>query len=200
VRKLAGERELVPFRYQGQYEDVETGLYYNRFRYYSPDEGGYISQDPIRLDGGIKLYGYVKDTNVLVDIMGLNGGTGLEWVDPNTLNFSQGYVTEPVAEYEEAMKAGQWEWERSPLEVAEVNGQRVSLDNRRLVAAQRAGVESVPIKLVNLDDARPGGGTYGSNLKKKLNSRPKHRRDLPKIALPAEGRKERPSIVAAKCD
>ena len=200
VRKLAGERELVPFRYQGQYEDVETGLYYNRFRYYSPDEGGYISQDPIRLDGGSRLYGYVKDTNVLVDIMGLNGGTGLEWVDPNTLNFSQGYVTEPVAEYEEAMRAGQWEWERSPLEVAEVNGQRVSLDNRRLVAAQRAGVESVPIKLVNLDDARPGGGTYGSNLKKKLNSRPKHRKDLPKIALPAEGRKERPQIVAAKCD
>ncbi|WP_025004880.1 RHS repeat domain-containing protein [Porphyromonas macacae] len=36
-----------PFRYQGQYEDEETGLYYNRFRYYSPDTGNYISQDPI---------------------------------------------------------------------------------------------------------------------------------------------------------
>jgi len=29
-----------PFRYQGQYDDVEIGLYYNRFRYYSPDIGG----------------------------------------------------------------------------------------------------------------------------------------------------------------
>ena len=43
---------FIPFRYQGQYEDIETGLYYNRFRYYSPESGTYISQDPIRLAGG----------------------------------------------------------------------------------------------------------------------------------------------------
>jgi RHS repeat-associated protein len=36
-----------PFRYQGQYEDAETGLYYNRFRYYDASTGCYISQDPI---------------------------------------------------------------------------------------------------------------------------------------------------------
>jgi RHS repeat-associated protein len=36
-----------PFRYQGQYEDSETGLYYNRFRYYDLDTGNYLSQDPI---------------------------------------------------------------------------------------------------------------------------------------------------------
>ena len=40
-----------PFRYQGQYEDSETGLYYNRFRYYDPSTGAYISQDPIGLAG-----------------------------------------------------------------------------------------------------------------------------------------------------
>ncbi|MEZ7710072.1 RHS repeat-associated core domain-containing protein [Prevotella pallens] len=28
----------MPFKYQGQYEDVETGLYYNRFRYYDSCE------------------------------------------------------------------------------------------------------------------------------------------------------------------
>ena len=57
-----------PFRYQGQYEDVETGLYYNRFRYYSPEEGMYLSQDPIGLSGGKVLYGYVRDVNVGVDV------------------------------------------------------------------------------------------------------------------------------------
>jgi RHS repeat-associated protein len=71
VRKLAGDRELVPFRYQGQYEDLETGLYYNRFRYYSPEEGLYISQDPIGLAGGRRLYGYVHDTCCWVDPNGL---------------------------------------------------------------------------------------------------------------------------------
>ena len=73
VRNFAG-RSLsdCPFRYQGQYEDEETGLYYNRFRYYSPDEGRYISQDPIGLAGGNKLYAYVSDVNVLIDLWGLS--------------------------------------------------------------------------------------------------------------------------------
>jgi len=72
VRKFQGEYKTeCPFRYQGQYEDSETGLYYNRFRYYSPDEGVYISQDPIRLGGGISLYSYVHDTSGWVDEFGL---------------------------------------------------------------------------------------------------------------------------------
>jgi len=46
VRKFDGELSqcACPFRFQGQYEDGETGLYYNRFRYYSPEMGCYISQ------------------------------------------------------------------------------------------------------------------------------------------------------------
>jgi RHS repeat-associated protein len=66
-----GETGSCPFRYQGQYEDKEIGLYYNRFRYYSPEEGMYISQDPIRLEGGSRLYGYVDDPNIWLDILGL---------------------------------------------------------------------------------------------------------------------------------
>ena len=63
---------FIPFKYQGQYEDAETGLYYNRFRYYDPNAGSYISQDPIGLAGGNPtLYGYVKDINILIDIFGL---------------------------------------------------------------------------------------------------------------------------------
>ena len=72
VKECHGDRTLVPFRYQGQYEDKETGLYYNRFRYYSPQMGMYISSDPIGLDGNNPtLYGYVEDVNVWLDIWGL---------------------------------------------------------------------------------------------------------------------------------
>ena len=64
---------FIPSKYQGQYEDAKTGLYYNRFRYYDPNIGNYISQDPIGLAGNNPtLYGYVSDTNMWVDILGLD--------------------------------------------------------------------------------------------------------------------------------
>ncbi len=78
VLTLRGDQTFIPFRYQGQYEDIETELYYNRFRYYSPDSGVYISQDPIGLIGGIALYSYVHDVNSWIDIFGL---TGQRWMD-----------------------------------------------------------------------------------------------------------------------
>lgn len=53
---------ILPFIYKQSY---------NRFRYYSPDEGMYISQDPIRLNGGFTLYSYVHDPNGWVDVLGL---------------------------------------------------------------------------------------------------------------------------------
>ena len=68
---FTGEKNFVPFRYQGQYEDEETGLYYNRFRYYAPEEGIYLSQDPIRLKGSNRFYSYVHDCNSWIDVFGL---------------------------------------------------------------------------------------------------------------------------------
>ena len=41
-----------PFRLQNQYADRETGLHYNFFRYYEPDAGRFVNQDPIGLKGG----------------------------------------------------------------------------------------------------------------------------------------------------
>ncbi|WP_373246912.1 RHS repeat domain-containing protein [Phocaeicola massiliensis] len=79
VAECHGDRTLVPFRYQGQYEDEETGLYYNRFRYYSPDMGMYISSDPIGLAGNNPtLYGYVLDVNTWLDILGLEKCANVE--------------------------------------------------------------------------------------------------------------------------
>jgi RHS repeat-associated protein len=73
VRIEKGEFGSCPFRFQGQYEDLETGLYYNRFRYYSVEEGVYISPDPIGINGGNRLYSYVQDTTMWVDALGLQG-------------------------------------------------------------------------------------------------------------------------------
>jgi RHS repeat-associated protein len=55
----------------GQYVDQETGLRYNRFRYYDPKLAVYISQDPLRLAGGHVLYGYSEDPLFGSDPFGL---------------------------------------------------------------------------------------------------------------------------------
>jgi RHS repeat-associated protein len=73
IRKQhAGNAVDCPFRYQGQYEDEETGLYYNRFRYYDDETGRYTSSDPIGISGGFNTYAYVHDPNTWVDVLGLN--------------------------------------------------------------------------------------------------------------------------------
>lgn len=66
------DQSPCPWRWPGQYEDAETGLYYNRFRYYDPGTGRYISQDPTGVDGGLNLYAYVSDPLVMVDPLGLD--------------------------------------------------------------------------------------------------------------------------------
>jgi RHS repeat-associated protein len=61
-----------PLRFQGQYLDEETGLHYNRYRYYDPVTGRFIHQDPIGLEGGENLYQY--------------GPNSTEWIDPQGLS------------------------------------------------------------------------------------------------------------------
>ncbi|WP_187410471.1 RHS repeat-associated core domain-containing protein [Saccharophagus sp. K07] len=59
-------------RFQGQYFDEETGLHYNRFRYYNPNTGQFITQDPIGLLGGVNNYQYAPNPVGWVDPFGLS--------------------------------------------------------------------------------------------------------------------------------
>ncbi|AVT03669.1 hypothetical protein C8242_14565 [Paracidovorax avenae] len=61
-----------PFRFQGQQFDEETGLHYNRFRYYEPRTGSFISQDPIGLIGGVNLFQYAVSPHNWIDPLGLD--------------------------------------------------------------------------------------------------------------------------------
>ncbi|GDD70739.1 type IV secretion protein Rhs [Escherichia coli] len=61
-----------PYRLPGQQHDEESGLYYNRNRYYDPLQGRYIIQDPIGLKGGWNLYQYPLNPVQHVDPLGLS--------------------------------------------------------------------------------------------------------------------------------
>ncbi|MBN6078289.1 hypothetical protein HYE59_12365, partial [Aggregatibacter actinomycetemcomitans] len=66
-------------RFVGQYYDDESELHYNRFRYYSPETGQYISHDPIGLRGGFNPYGYVGIPTAFVDPLGLSENEGMSF-------------------------------------------------------------------------------------------------------------------------
>jgi RHS repeat-associated protein len=65
MRGIAG---LNPLRFPGQYQDVEIGLHYNRFRYYDSDIGRYTTPDPAGLAGGLNEFTY--------------GVNPVSWIDP----------------------------------------------------------------------------------------------------------------------
>ncbi|WP_349335652.1 RHS repeat-associated core domain-containing protein [Delftia sp. DS1230] len=75
-------------RLLGQHHDRETGLYYNRHRYYDPVVGSYINQDPIGLMGGVNFFTYPSNPLLGIDPTGLSG------VIPK--NFGKGKPINPV--------------------------------------------------------------------------------------------------------
>ncbi len=159
----------------------------------------FIQRDPISLLGGLNTFQYAPNPIGWIDPWGLS----YEWMNPFELKYSQGYVTDPqYSKIYESLKNLGWDASKSTLQVAKITDEHgkihlVSLDNRRLLAAQNLSLEKVPVTFVDLDSPRPEGGTYGSNLKKKLNSRPAQRTDLPKINVGKTGTFNKPKVVSS---
>jgi RHS repeat-associated protein len=61
----------TPIRFQGQYEDVESGLCYNRYRYYDSETGTFISADPVGLHGGMNAFRAPRNMQSWIDPFGL---------------------------------------------------------------------------------------------------------------------------------
>lgn len=78
VTKVEGTS--TPLRFRGQYADEETGLHYNRYRYYDPEIGRYISQDRAATAPDPNLYRYTHNPLVMFDEFGLHDAFG--WLTP----------------------------------------------------------------------------------------------------------------------
>ncbi|MDE1911461.1 MAG: RHS domain-containing protein, partial [Pseudomonas sp.] len=84
IAKLDVNTVTNPLRFQGQYFDPESGLHYNRHRYYNPDIGRYLTPDPVKLAGGLNGYQYVPNPTGWVDPLGLNTCPGGDGCKPAT--------------------------------------------------------------------------------------------------------------------
>lgn len=93
----AGNADATPLqnlRFQGQYLDRETGLHYNTFRFFDPDIGRFISEDPIGLNGGENLQLYAVSPHTWIDPLGLSGTRFPEWMATR-----QGYQRQHLVPY-----------------------------------------------------------------------------------------------------
>ncbi|MBO2010159.1 RHS domain-containing protein [Siccationidurans soli] len=151
VRQGRGKPQDCPFRYQGQYEDTETGLYYNRFRYYDAEAGSYISQDPIGVQGGHRLYGYVLNPLHQLDILGLSEcGIGTA-----EIHHSPGNELNPFGHYSVETRQISKSGEVTKVHTHQVITKRdYSATEVDIVMGQREGVtKSVEVALPKAEDA-----------------------------------------------
>lgn len=154
LKNVQGARGVCPFRYPGQYEDWETGLYYNRFRYYDAEGGMYVSQDRINQFPTGSIYNYVFDVNYRTDPLGL--------MDPWDIQFTQDSIGSTFADgdwagrsLEEAIEEAKDLGKLPPgleLNVMELNGGAnvVTLNNRTLYVAQQANLPHVTPNVIGV--------------------------------------------------
>jgi len=79
-----------PLRYQGQYHDPETGLHYNRYRYFDSNIGQFVGQDPLRLATGSNLYAYAPNAIAWADPLGLHS-TEVDYGSTDLSQMAQAY-------------------------------------------------------------------------------------------------------------
>ncbi|MGQ4417067.1 putative T7SS-secreted protein [Streptomyces sp. SAS_269] len=67
----ANSTAYTPLRFPGQYYDPETGLHYNYFRHYEPENARYLTPDPLGLDASPNPIAYIVNPHRWTDSLGL---------------------------------------------------------------------------------------------------------------------------------
>ena len=120
-----------PLRLPGQYYDEETGLHYNLFRYYAPECGRFVSQDPISIRGGLNLYRYAPNP--------------LSWFDPLGLSKTQDMVNDAHSQ----LDVGSQSRKTTAIGVDSDGNYHIASNNDTVPRSQRVWAENNGVNVVN---------------------------------------------------
>ena len=161
MRNEQGVRQ--PIRFQGQWLDEESGFYYNRYRYYDPGQGRYITQDPIGLKGGLNVYSYPTDPVGCIDPWGL--------VDINMYPSNEAQI-HGAANQINILGVFTVGGHGNPLKMSDETGMLLTpqqlatrIKNHPLYS------NGMPVRLFSCNTAKGGEGSFASQLAKELGPR-----------------------------
>jgi len=164
-----------PLRFQGQYFDPESGLHYNRHRYYNPDIGRYLTPDPVKLAGGINAYQYVPNPTGWVDPLGLNSCPSDGGCKPSA-GFESPSKKARVDEGEPALPRPTGGERRARIDVlTEANAKRRVTEieekyDMHTVAKHGPEISDTALKQRAIDGTDPGTGLHKPGAKGNLSS------------------------------
>jgi len=139
-------RITLNLRFPNHYADPETGLHFNRFRYYSPELGRFLQVDPVGIDGGINLYAYCGGNPLTrVDLDGLGRGGGKAGPNGNGGGNGKGGGGAGHDQEDDAAKAAREKKEKEEKEKAkaEKDKKRLEAKAKEIQAAAAADVNAV---------------------------------------------------------
>ncbi|RQR70883.1 type IV secretion protein Rhs, partial [Burkholderia sp. Bp9012] len=162
IRKASSKTPIAnPIRFQGQYHDHESGLHYNRYRYYDPEVGRFVSKDPIGYAGGHNLWQYAPNPIEWSDPLGLSkrcpcdcpAGT----IDPSQVHFMQSSAKNVTGDYTvlanaQALQDGTLDPNILKTKIwKDGAGKLWTLDHRRLAAFKLAR-KCMPYQMASKDE------------------------------------------------
>lgn len=158
-------------RWPGHYFDAETGLHYNRWRYYDPVLGRYLQSDPIGQEGDVNVYAYPANPLRDVDVFGLakkkcSGGGASGKKKPKKPKkpkpkLTAGEVDSYRAQKRKNAAAGKFDRDHIPSKAA-VAKKMAQQKGRPLTKAEKRNLDNNLTTAAINQDTHKAGRTYGS--------------------------------------
>jgi RHS repeat-associated protein len=166
AKRSEGEADCA-LRFAGQWFDVETGLHYNRFRFYDPSSGRYISSDPLLFAGGLNPYVYAPNPLTWIDPFGLavervgTAGPGVQEVATDQLHPlhnvpRRGMPANHIENIAGSLQNNGYDVSQPISATRLENGDLVITGgHHRLAAMQSLGETTVPVRIHDAADTDP---------------------------------------------